>query len=580
MRPGARVKNFHMLNRTESARNSRDRELGSAQGTESAAAPGSKPAARMPESRKTPSAAKRGTKRKPHLKADSGFNSWNRMARDPPAMLLRDPDVRRWHDNLRRSSTLTCSVRLRRLNLFCDRVGMTPRGLASMGRRDPMKAENILLDHVSWMEEKQYAPGYTKGMLAAVKSWLEYNHIEIKRKIKIADSDVPVSIQDEQVPDKKQLKKILDAADPRCRAIISMMAFAGVRPQVLGLADRSDGLVLSDLSDLILDGDNTRFARTPSMVVVRPQLSKIRKKYFTFLAEEGCKYVLGYIRERMARGEVLRPGSPLVTVAFGYRLKGWRKLDEKGNGFVATTALGAIARPVIWSVLRARPYALRAYFDSQLLIAESHGCMTHAYRQFFMGHKGDMEARYTTNKGKLTEQMTEDMRRAFEQSQAFLSTDATYDSEKDRRKMLIGMWRQQAKMYGLDPDDLLAGGTLDGTRGAPLPTPPRQVAVVSAQDGSAGLNYGAAAPVTVLEVDKGAPGTGETVTPVIQSPVIHTADTAEVAAVNNKAHRQSPFESRIADGETDLLADTAEGWELVKDLPGERFLIRRKIPRL
>ena len=156
------------------------------------------------------------------------------MAKDPPAVLLKDPDVRRWHDNLRRSSILTCTIRLRRLNLFCDRVGMTPHKLAKMGRKDPMKAENTLLDHVSWMEEKGYAPGYTKGMLAAVKSWLEYNHIEIKRKIKIANSDVPMSIQDEKVPDKEQLKKILDAADPRSRAIISMMAFAGVRPQVSG----------------------------------------------------------------------------------------------------------------------------------------------------------------------------------------------------------------------------------------------------------------------------------------------------------------------------------------------------------
>lgn len=302
---------------------------------------------------------------------------------------------------------------------------------------------------------------------------------------------MPVSIQDEKVPDKEQLKKILDAADPRCGAIISMMAFAGVRPQVLGLADRSDGLVLSDLPDLVLDGKHTRFSRTPAMVVVRPQLSKIRKKYFTFLTEEGCKYVLGYLRERMIRGEALRPGLPLVTVATGYRLKGWRKLGEKGNRLVATTALGAIVRPVIWNVLKARPYALRAYFDSQLLIAESHGCMTHAYRQFFMGHKGDMEARYTTNKGRLTEQMTEDMRRAFEQSQAFLSTDATHDSEKDRCRMLIGMWRQQAKMYGLDPDDMLAGGALDGALDAP---PARQAKAASVQDSGAGRNGDVTSP--------------------------------------------------------------------------------------
>ena len=535
---------------------------------ECAAAQTIKPSAPAPKSKITHPSTGGSPDDDSALKSDSELRSWNRMTDDPPKTLLNDPDVRRWHDNMRRSSAITCSVRLRRLNLFCSRVGMTPHELAQTGRDDPMKAENVLLDHVSWMEEKKYAPGYTAGVIGAVKSWLEYNHIEIRRKIKIADSDVPVSIQDEKVPDKEQLKKMLDAADPRCRAIISMMAFAGVRPQVMGLADKSDGLILSDLPDLVLDGSDTRFSKTPAMVVVRPKLSKIRKKYFTFLAEEGCQYVLGYLRERMTHGERLKPGSPLITLDHGYRLKGWDKLDRNDSRFMVTGALGAAVRPVIRSVMRARPYILRAYFDSQLLIAESHGYMTHAYRQFFMGHKGDMEARYTTNKGKLTEQMTEDMRRAFEQSQAFLSTDAMSDSEEDKRKMLITMWRQQAKMYGLDPDAMIAGGTLDGTRDAP---PLRQTTVASARDGGAGRNDDVVESATALEADQDASGARRMAT--------QTADAAPFAVTNNKIPRQSPFESKIVDDEAELLAGTAEGWDLVRDLPGERFLIRRKIPR-
>lgn len=46
-----------------------------------------------------------------------------------------------------------------------------------------------------------------------------------------------------------------------------------------------------------------------------------------------------------------------------------------------------------------RPYVLRAYFDTQLLVAESQGKIAHDFRVFFMGHKGSIEARYTTNKG-------------------------------------------------------------------------------------------------------------------------------------------------------------------------------------
>lgn len=326
--------------------------------------------------------------------------------------------------------------------------------MVSEGRDDATKAENILLDHVSWMENKKYAPGYIKGTITAIKSWLEYNHIEIRRKIRIKDMDVPTSLQNEMIPDRDQLRKMFDAADPRCRAVISLMAFSGIRPQVMGLADKSDGLMLSDLPDLVLDGKDTHFAKTPAMVVVRPQLSKIRKKYFTFLADEGCKYVLGYLRERMRQGETLKPSSPLVTVSYGYRLRGWSTINDNASRFMATNVVTRIVRPVIWSVIKMRPYTLRAYFDSQLLIAESHGRMTHAYRQFFMGHKGDMEARYTTNKGKLTEQMTEDMRRSHEYSQTFLSTYAANDSSDDKRKMLISMWQEQAKMHGIDIDSI------------------------------------------------------------------------------------------------------------------------------
>ncbi len=44
------------------------------------------------------------------------------------------------------------------------------------------------------------------------------------------------------------------------------------------------------------------------------------------------------------------------------------------------------------AILRAgfdwRPYALRAYFDTNMIMAESKGRMSHPYLQFMMGHKG------------------------------------------------------------------------------------------------------------------------------------------------------------------------------------------------
>ena len=64
-------------------------------------------------------------------------------------------------------------------------------------------------------------------------------------------------------------------------------------------------------------------------------------------------------------------------------------------------------------IITERPYVLRSYFDANLLLAESKSKMTHAYHQFFMGYKGDIEARYTTNKQKIPDSLIDDMRKAY-----------------------------------------------------------------------------------------------------------------------------------------------------------------------
>ena len=48
-----------------------------------------------------------------------------------------------------------------------------------------------------------------------------------------------------------------------------------------------------------------------------------------------------------------------------------------------------------------------------MLIAESRGRIAHDFRVFFMGHRGSMEARYTTNKGVLPDVLLDEMRDAF-----------------------------------------------------------------------------------------------------------------------------------------------------------------------
>ena len=81
-----------------------------------------------------------------------------------------------------------------------------------------------------------------------------------------------------------------------------------------------------------------------------------------------------------------------------------------------------------------RPYVLRAYFYTHLLIAESRGKIAHDFRTFFMGHKGTIEAKYTTNKGMLPETLIKEMQSAYKRSEEFLDLDLVMTEIKQDAK--------------------------------------------------------------------------------------------------------------------------------------------------
>ena len=129
------------------------------------------------------------------------------------------------HGPARLAKMLTCVD-----NLFCDRVKKTPSQLVKIGKKDPLKIEDIMMDHVTWMESKGYAYAYIRGVIKTVKSWLNYNHITLQRKIRIDDRAKSKALENEQTSDQVTLYNILNMADPRQRVIISMMAYTGIRP--------------------------------------------------------------------------------------------------------------------------------------------------------------------------------------------------------------------------------------------------------------------------------------------------------------------------------------------------------------
>ena len=81
-----------------------------------------------------------------------------------------------------------------------------------------------------------------------------------------------------------------------------------------------------------------------------------------------------------------------------------------------------------------RPYLFRAFFDTQLLIAESRGKIARDFRVFFMGHKGSIESKYTTNKAMLPTALMEEMCNAFKRSEEFLDLESKEEDPLLKRK--------------------------------------------------------------------------------------------------------------------------------------------------
>lgn len=163
---------------------------------------------------------------------------------------------------------------------------------------------------------------YIEKIKQALNSFIRFHEINYKINIKIKNENKNETTEDEQVPKPEEVINLIFKANPRGKVSISLMAYSGIRPKVLGNYEGKDGLVLGDIEDL--DIEKLEFTKKPAKINIRSSLSKTDNRYFTFLNEKGCRYFIGYLRERSNRGEKLGPNSPLLKIdsrggyAFGY----------------------------------------------------------------------------------------------------------------------------------------------------------------------------------------------------------------------------------------------------------------------
>jgi hypothetical protein len=267
-----------------------------------------------------------------------------------------------------------------------------------------------------------------RNNVITLKSWLAHFGLKIDKKIKLPIEDY----KQETVPTVEQLSTLLHHCDLRTRASVILMAHAGLRPESIASYRGDDGLKLSDLPELKIDPEEktVEFTKIPTMIVVRRTLSKARSQYFTFLTAEGCEYLREYLVWRMNdEKEKLSPESALLSNYSGYEAK---------HSFMQTVKVSDYIRKAMRKAgFSWRPYVLRSFFDTQLMLAESKGKILRDYRVFFMGHKGDIEHRYSLNRGKLPQNIVEDLRTAYSRASEFLETSRKTKTTEDEIKLQV-----------------------------------------------------------------------------------------------------------------------------------------------
>ena len=155
-----------------------------------------------------------------------------------------------------------------------------------------------------------------------------------------------------------------------------------------------------------------------------------------------------------------------------------------------------------------------------------------------MGHKGDIEARYTTNKGRLTDEMIADMRRAYSESQQFLCTinGDNNNSAQNKKEMLLDMWREQAKLYGIDPVKVKIEKQ-------------RRVSSTDTND------------KILFDIEQE--------TDAIRQEIMKVMSVSQVK-------QQQAYDGKIITNDEQLLNHICQGWEPIKELAENRIIIRRR----
>ena len=284
-----------------------------------------------------------------------------------------------------------------------------------------------------------YSPAYIGDILKGIFCYFKFKKFDINRKEvgKPENLDSTPTLENLAVPNQEDVKKILSHA-PNCRdkAIISLVAFLGIRPITLGNSDGTNGLIFEDLLDF--DMETMKFTERPPRIRIRSHISKNRIAYFGLLCDEGVGNLEDYFKS--LKGEITESTPIIAHNRTYYDSDG----EEVTKVFLTTKAISQRIRVAIQAAgLKNRPYDLRNYFAHRVEMF-----MPPSKATYLMGHKGNMTARYT-NPIRFPQDKLEEMRKQFREGQKNLQTDITKIQMEEMESKYESMENRQEGMSEL-----------------------------------------------------------------------------------------------------------------------------------
>jgi integrase len=167
-------------------------------------------------------------------------------------------------------------------------------------QKDSRLVASDIIDYIIYLRnDKKLAPATISTQIAAIKHFYELNDVELKwNKIKSFKAEYHSVVEDRPYT-REEIKLLVDRASLRDKAVLLLMASAGLRVGAV------PSLTIKDL--LPIDKHNLY-----QITVYK----KSKAKYITFCTPECRKTIDEYIGWRKSLGEEIKPESPLFRKSF------------------------------------------------------------------------------------------------------------------------------------------------------------------------------------------------------------------------------------------------------------------------